>query len=668
MATALKDLGSTGIMSGSPDATTDRPGAPIGYAPLPGAGQTAFADPRIGLWVKRCNEFDEFARLFQPDWIRYWRYFRAWRQPLTEPIDWWRANEVIPTAFKIIETLVPKYLFGMFDSPDWFTVKGQEPMDEVWELAIESLLKEQVEEMKLIPEVIEALKYCAIMGHVWGKVVWKEEWQQRQVIQPKMQIDPDFGIMTGSGMQKTLINDKVTDRPHFTWCALDRIKTATDGTNVWFLEEIKTTYDALVEEDKNMGGGLYQNLNRIVGETSASMTFSPQYQEPQNTEGFPQYYVEHKDGIPVTLWQCWGWVPERLRPPGGGAWRLTVIANKGTIIRDVDAPTPDGKPPYFGVKWIPIPGRLFGESILRYIGPLADQQTRLANHRLDEVMLNVWGQLIINSASGIINNEMLFQPGGALFVPGKPQEFVMPLPRTPVRPETYKEDEYRQIQAEHVSGATDLLQGLNQTDRSTAREIDVKISQAGMRVTAGILWLEETFKKPLMTSIYKWLQMRMPAEKVQRVLASDGVIYDVPMDITNLQVPVDIVISGGLLGMSKQTRIQDFTEMIQLGANPLFAPYLRPGAILQDYYREKGRHDVSRYVKSDEEIMAAQMGMAPGGPEAGLGSGVAPADEAGPSATGVPSGGNGVPAGTDVSMPSGGTGGGVGPAGPAPPS
>lgn len=647
MGTALKDLGSLGIMSQDASEPSKTPGLP----PPAGLMQSPFSDPRIGLWTKRAAEYDEFARLFQPDWIRYWRYFRAWRQPLTEPLDWWRSNEVIPTAFKIIETIVPKYLFGLFDSPDWFTVKGTEPTDEIWELAITSLLKEQVEEMHLIPEALEMLKYCAIMGHVWGKVVWKEEWQQRQVVQPKVAVDPDFGTIVGQGMQKTQVNEKVTDRPHFTWCMLDRVKTATDGSNLWYIEEIQTTLEALREEDKNVGGGLYSNLDRVMGESAGSMSFSPSYQEPQNTEGFPQYYVEHKDGRKVSLLQCWGWVPEHLRGPDKAAWRLTVIANKGTIIRDVEAPTPDGKPPYFPVKWIPIPGRLFGESILRYVGPLADQQTRLANHRLDEVMLNVWGQLVINSSAGMINNEMLLQPGGALFVPGEPDKFVMPLPRTAVRPETYKEDEYRQIQAEHCAGATDLLQGLNANDRSTAREIDVKISQAGMRVTAGVLWLEETFKKPLMTSVYKWLQMRMPAERIQRVLASDGVIYDVPLDIQNIQIPIDVVIGGGLLGMSKQSQLQDFQELIGLGASPVFGPYLRPGAVLQDYFRTKGHHDVSRYVKSDEEVLMGQMGMAPG-VEGGLGTGVSGGAE-----------GNG--ADGQVSMPQGGANGDVGQGGGA---
>lgn len=618
----------------------------------PGMMASALGDPLVNLWNRRVASFDQYAQLFQPSWSRYWRYYRAWRQALSEPLDWWRSNEVIPTCFKIIETLVPKYVFGLFDSPDWFSVKGTEPTDEIWELAIGSLLHEKLEEMHVVPTALEAIKYAAIMGHVWGKVVWKEEFQTRQIMQPKMQLDPDLGVPTGTGYEKTTITDKITDRPDFQWVTLDRIKTAPDGSGLWFVEEMKTTLEQLQQENDRVKD-LYKNLNLIQSSGSgSSFSSSPQFQEPQSTEGVPQWHVEQKDGNAVTLWQCWGWIPPQWRKESESEWRLTVIANRSTIIRDVDAPTPDGKPPYFPIKCIPIPGQLFGDSILRYIGPLADQQTRLANHRLDEVMLSVWGQLIIDASSGITNNEMVYQPGGALFVNGNPSEKVMVWPRQALHPEHYKEDEYRQEQAEHAAGATDIMQGINENDRSTAQEINAKLTQSGMRVTAQVLWFEETFKKPLLTRIYQWLQMRLPVESVQRVIGSDGIVYNVPLDITNIQIPIDIVVGGGLLGLSKNSRLQDFQEMIALLGNPSAAPYMRVDQILREYYRTKGFRNVDRFVKSQEEFLMDQMGgMAAGQP--GLGSGQAGMD-VGSNASGETSSTESMP------MPAGQSSGGMG--------
>lgn len=582
--------------------------------------------PAVNLWTSRVSHYEQYAMLFHAQWVRYWRYYRAWRQPLTEPLDWWRSNEVIPTCFKIIETLVPKYVFGVFDSPDWFQARGTEPTDEIWELAITSLLKEQLEEMKVVPTVIEGLKYGTIMGHVWFKTIWKEEYRTRQVLEPKLAMDPDLGIPTQSAMRKTTMRDKVMDRPDLQWITLDRIKTSPDGSGRWFIEVITTTLEELQETNRDMGGGLYQNLDKIQGiASSVAASTNSSFMEPQSTETLPQWLVDRKDGTPVVLWQCWGWVPPAFRGKDDADWRLTVIANRNTVIRDVDAPTPDGKPPYFGVKSIPVPGILFGDSLLRYAGPLADQQTRLANHRLDEIMLNVWGQLIIDATAGITNNEMLFQPGGVLFVQGNPSDKVMPLQRRPLPPETYKEDDYRQTQAEHAVGATDIMQGLNANDRSTAQEINTKLTQSGMRVTAHTLWLQETMIKPLLTRIYEWLQMRMPQDKILRVVGSDGVIYNVTLDIQSLQIPIDITIGGGLLGLSKNTRLQDFQEMIALLANPTAAPFLRTDEILREYYRTKGIRNVDRFIKTQMELMGEQqMGMDQGGMgmgPPGLGSG-----------------------------------------------
>src|SRR5436190_882563 len=139
----------------------------------------------VSLWGKRywlAIQYQQEAGA-QTSWPKYWQWYRAFSQAMTEPVDWWRSNDVIPTCFKIVETLVPKHLLGMFDQPEWFSVRGTEGTDERWELAITALLKEQLEEMNVFPTMAEALRYAIIMGHVWGKVVWKEEYTHRSILQ-----------------------------------------------------------------------------------------------------------------------------------------------------------------------------------------------------------------------------------------------------------------------------------------------------------------------------------------------------------------------------------------------------------------------------------------------------------------------------------------------------
>jgi hypothetical protein len=580
-------------------------------------------DPVLSLWHTRYRQALEYQQQSGAElsWARYWRWYRAFRQPMTQPFDWWRSNEVIPTCFKIVETIFPRHILSMFDSPDWFSVRGTEGMDERWELAIESLMHEQLEEMNIFPTAYEALKYCVIMGHVWGKVIWKEEYQTRAILEPKIAINPETGEVQSVAMSKTTVNEVVADRPDFSYCQLDRIKADPSGKAMWFIEEMDTTLEELETTNERMGGGVYSNLEELRGRGGAGINqLSRSYQEPQSTENIPQTTANPPARDTIGLWQCWGWTPKAARGPDMAEWRLVVIAQKSVVIRDIPAPTPDAKPPYFGIKCIPIPGQLYGESPLKYSGPMVDQQTRLSNMRMDQTYLNVWGQYVYDKSSGITSNEMLFQPGGAIGVNGNPRDAFMSLARQPNLPEAYREDEYREAHAEAAAGVPDLFQGGQETDRPTTGDSQIRLQQGSMRFNAHALWLDQTFKRELLNRTFALLQMRMPKEHVARILGSDGIDYDVTLDLSSIQVPVDFVIGGGLLGISKQQRIDQYQRLVEFGASPIYGPYIRADAVLTDFMREIGKKDIHRYIKTEMEVQQAQMMM--GAPQ-GLGSGVA---------------------------------------------
>jgi hypothetical protein len=225
--------------------------------------------------------------------------------------------------------------------------------------------------------------------------------------------------------------------------------------------------------------------------------------------------------------------------------------------------------------------------------------------------LNVWGQYVYDKASGITSNEMLFQPGGAIGVNGNPRDAFMQLTRQPNLPEAYEEDQYRQTQAEAAAGVPDLFQGANQSDRPTTGDTQLRVQQGGMRFNAHALWLDQTFKRELLNRTFRFLQMRMPAEHVARVLGSDGIDYDVTLDLSSIQIPVDFTISGGLLGISKQQRIDQYQRLIEFGASPIYGPFIKADAVLTDFMRELGKHDISRYVKTPMEMQMAQAWQVP---------------------------------------------------------
>lgn len=607
-------------------------------------------DIRIQMWISRRMRAQQFKQLFESEWIKYWRWYRNWVTPLADPADWWRSNEVIPTTFKIIETLLPRQIIGMFDSPEWFNVETRQARDEGYERLCESLLRASVEDMHIFPKMFEAMKYMLIMGHCWGKVVWREEYTTRQVLVPQVLQDP----MTGEplyGVTSQVVTEESFNGVDFEWRPLDRIFPDPTGEGDWYIEEIETTLERLEEVQDQLG--VYDNEQFEALKYSIPPTRIPYNEdalgnmrqgtsggvqveyarEPQVTEGIPlQYVTPMRDGTGVKLWQCWGYVPKPLRSKDGAAWRMAVIADGKYVLRDEPSPTPDGRPPYFPMKSIPIPGRLYGESILKYIGPLNDQQTRLSNMRMDEVFLGVWQQYLYRRNAVVSDNQMLMQPGGAIEVQPEPGQSVNDvftiLPRKPVMPDAYTEDQYRQTQAEYAAAASDIMQGVSAQDRQTATEVERRLQQGNARHMLYTMWNDYTIKKELLERTWRWLQMRLTAPKIVRIAGEEWA----QIDLTQIQIPIDIIVAGGMFALSKESRVQMDQELVQLSSSPIFVQYMKPDAILQKLLEDRGWKNVQKYIKTQQELMleqlqqqfmaaqAGQMG-GPGGEQAGGGPG-----------------------------------------------
>lgn len=596
-------------------------------------------DQRVRLWAGRRQRSEELKALFWQTWISNWKYFRNYVAPFTNPQDWWRSNESIPTAWKIVETVFPRWMLGMFEGPEWFNVEARNQRNEEYETLCANLLRTKVEQMRAFPKFYECLKYTKVMGHSWGKVFWREEYQKRQRLIPQVEmgIDPQTQQpipMHASILQK-IEDEEVYNGPDFDWCTLDSVWPDPSGEGNWFIERIETTWEKLQQTQETLSTpdqpyydrgamasleatlplaqavGHYGGLDSLADARKGTLTSgvsSDYIRESQVLEGIPWHTISPmRDGTGVELWQCWGWVPReaRLGELPQVEWRLQIIANGRLVLRDVPSPTPTLRPPYFPVKDVVIPKRLYGASTLEYIGPLCDQQSRIANMRLDEVYLGVWQQYLIKKGAIISDNQEVFKPGGYLEVTLDQGQNVLDavqiLPRKPVMPNAYQEDQYRQLQAEDAAGANDIMRGQSAGGRQTATEIERLLQQGNARHTLQVMFLEYTFKKELLTRVWDWLRMRMT--QPQRVKMGEEYA---DLDLFSIQEPIDIVIGGGLSAMSKATRISMDQELIQLLTIPQFAQVAKPDAIFRQLLMDRGWKTPERFILSPDEIQKQQ--------------------------------------------------------------
>jgi len=522
---------------------------------------------------------------------------------------------VIPEAFKVIEARVARLVLGMFGRRDWMAVKGVEKTDAEFEEVVRKLLEAKLGEVGmdsedgdgLIVRAIEGLRYEQIVGHVWWRVWWRSRSESMKV--PTLVLDPDTQQLSWREVE---VIETLYDGLDIHWLPVDSIAFNLTGPRTWTIEKVRTTIEALAEENRRWqqatGRPLYTNL--LAAERTAMDRTS--LEEPRDTEGWPP-----DDGLDkpsswsdsekvVDLWLCW----DHRRGT------LTKIVNGQVVIAAGRAPTPDGRSPYFATKAVPVPNRPYGDSILNWTGPLHEYQTRIARARMDEILLSIWQQYIVR-AGVIHSDQLLFRPGGSIVVesePGEPLDRTFAiLPRRPVFQEAWTEESYRQRMAESTA-ATDAVQmGAEATTKSrdvTATEIQQRIMQGGARHQVDILYHQVAFMRPLLRRSFALIRQKMTPEQIERIVGR-------PVDISMLRTAIDLKIGGGLYEMTREERLTNIRTWLELASSPAFAPLIEPRTILEDFARWQGETDPKRYLKAPGQEAPVEAGPMPASQPAG---------------------------------------------------
>ena len=257
---------------------------------------------RIGAWHARFNRWRSgFEQGPGPDARQYWSLYRAFDTgPLPGPNQDWRDRTVIPTCFKVIENRIPKIILGLWGQPENFAVEGRGFRDETYEDKVRTVMQAHLDEIgtgqaqsePLLKRLIDAERYCQIVGHVWYKVWWR---QSRNWIKTKIpRLDPTTGKHAGWDPVETM--ELEYDGVEINWLALDSLAVDLGGIGSnrrWAIERVQTSVEALKAENKNYrkmhGIDLYKNLAMLEMGASggAPITQRESYEEPRDTEHWP---------------------------------------------------------------------------------------------------------------------------------------------------------------------------------------------------------------------------------------------------------------------------------------------------------------------------------------------------------------------------------------------
>lgn len=576
----------------------------------------AVDDKLTELWQERHTWAQEHRHNYEDRWIRNWQWYRNTRQTQRMPGQFWRSNAQIPDAYRVIETMVPQHVLGMFRNPHWFSVEAQGVPGETYQQVVKSLLLHGWRKADGYRKTIEGVKMGNILGHFIAKTTWQVEIGERDVLDIAYEATADGEIIPG-GFERRTIPDVRHNGPQITFPDLFNIWQDPTGQGRWWIERIPSSMSDLKQANKDFSGNLYKNLSKLSAEVQTRPSVSGNYGGYGNssTDGPLSKIV---DGIPeqfdedhVELWQCWGWVSPDIRRYDDTQWRLQVIANRDVLIRDVPAPTHDHRPPYANVQSIPIPNQVYGDSVLSYIGDLIDLRSQFENMRRDEALLNIYKTYMINrnAVPTLRGQDMFLKPGGALMLdiePGNNLNDVFGIvPRQPVLPEAYQESAIKEQQILTTSGATEPFQGTNFGARTTATEVNLIANVGTSRFQLATMWMDETFKRPVLESMFKLYQSRLTTPEVVQLVGEPQLTGEVSFE--DLQYDVDIHVDSGLFGSMDQNQLNAMLNTYQtLLSNPETAIYIDPAKFVKKISYRAGVSGADDFVRSPEEVAQIQ--------------------------------------------------------------
>jgi len=611
------------------------PGSPYVYTAEGGTGRDTGRplSPEVDRWLRRWTSWRKGFELGISTKVRY--YWRLWRNfddylP-TGPNGSWRDRTMVPEPFKIIESRLPRLVLSQFGGREWMVVEGREARDEQYEETVKALIEDSLDEIgrgttegPFLQRVIDGFRYAQIMGHVWWKLMWRKD---QKWIRTRLPMPGDDGKIDWQLIESLLTTYDGLD---LQWLPLDSLAVNLKGPRRWAIERVQTSLSALYEEDvahfEATGEHLYPPDRLALLEHSHLVVDKSGFNEPRNTERWPLGEDAETSGIqpdehPIELWLCWDNYKRTL----------TKIANRSVVLDGPGwSPTPDGLDPYWDLKAVPVPNRVYGDSILNWVGDLCTYGIRIKRARADEALLGMWQQFVYRAGT-LKSPQNFLRPGGALAIepldPTRPiTDSFQLVQRNAILPQAYQEEETAYKQAESTAAADPLFQGAEATTKSrdaSATEVQQRVSQGNSRYQLENLYYEVAFKRQLLGRTFDWLRMNLTQPKQVRVLGDT-----VPVDLTALEQPVDFKIGGGIFEFSRQERLQDLEAFVKIGQTPAYASYMKPAAILEDLLRDRGFKDVKRYLHTEDEVLqmknqamaqqAAAQGGAPGagGPNA----------------------------------------------------
>lgn len=374
----------------------------------------------------------------------------------------WQSDLHPPYALQIVELIES----SVVDAQPRAKVIPVQPKDEEGAKLLEHIINQQRNKIEYGRHVRTFIKQGLIRGVTAAKIPWLEEWRTTKTRKFTKTLG---GTIQEETDQKAPVLQQpgfvTIDMKNFWW---DAAATSIDDAEYVFFR----TYETL---RTLKASGIYENLEQIT------------------TGSAPQGYDQNKSKGRVEIIEWWR--------REGSEIRLTVVANRSTIIRDECSPFWHGQLPFVTAAPIPQMFQLNGKGIIELIADIQAALWEMQNHRIDNTRFMSNAAVFVDPNTE--NQDLRLFPGAILRV--RPNEIQPWAPATSIIQPSVQAEEMLKGDLTNLSGAVSYLSGANDTqiDQTTATGISIIQNMATKRM----MLMREQFNYALRRAGNQWINL-----------------------------------------------------------------------------------------------------------------------------------------------------------------
>ena len=510
-----------------------------------------------------------------PSW--YNTYRMSWQGRLSQ----FRNNIQLPFIFSMIQSDVARKVQTSFGGWPIVTFAGYAPEDVGRARKNETLISAQMKDCGSLLKAIDFFLQADMYGVAVARYGWKNLTRKNRV-RVRAQVGP--------GQEQTQI--KTYDAEHFNgpdWECVDPLDFWTQPGKkriedmAWVIHRYWKDLDELKRDansdDPYFDPAAVKRLEQQPMGASAADEFKPRQMLFRNQWDYEARQAE-RFAKPVEIWEMHGIVPDEFAPDGI-VDRCIAIGNSRVVLKNREEPFWDAQKPFLAYNPTSDPHTFFGPGKVEIAEKMQAAANRIANQKLDAYDLTIDPQFVASSSANLNTQNLFSRSGKIILVDGAADDSnIRPLvPDMQGIQAAYQEIgqlwQFMQLGA----GINDIVMGLSQNDRETARGFMGRQENVMTRLMLEARAAEEGFVEPLANAFRNLDRQFLTMPYEQKILGSVSQVNPItglPYPQENTNIDFDDMVPdyraravGASQMIGKSVRQQNFVSLLQMmSSNP----------------------------------------------------------------------------------------------------